>query len=57
MDNISNSKCTSTHEKENGAFNSKQKEHGPNAESERVALGYHDKQLKIRNERSKEVLP
>lgn len=55
MENGDKSKCTIAHKKEDPTLNSKHAEHVPSAESDRAALGYHDKQFKTRNERSKEV--
>ncbi len=57
MENGNKSKSTVAHKKEDLTFNSEHTEHVPSAESDRAALGYHDKQLKTRNERSKEVSP
>lgn len=57
MENGNKSKCTVAHDKEDCTQNSKHAEHVPSAESDRAALGYHDKQFKTRNERSKEVSP
>lgn len=57
MENGNKSKFTAAHEKEDVTVNLKHAEHVPSAESDRAALGYHDKQLKTRNGRSKEVSP
>lgn len=57
MENGNNSKFTVAHKKEDSTVNHKHAEHALSAESDRAALGYHDKQLKTRNERSKEVSP